>query len=343
VRRSLRRAGVATSAVMVALLGISVGAGATPWHGSVGHVHNDRLAAPHPVWIGPVSSIPSFQSSRKGGPSSLFAPPIPLSKGAKRVIANSSTTVSYGSSLYQTVTVYPAPTTGAPLVILVHGGGWDSKVGSDQLPTEAKDLQDAGFAVFDVNYDTMPRSHGAFPLEIDDVVNATAWAIAHADLYGADPTNVEMIGGSAGGQLVAMAAEELNAAAPGTVRSIVTLSGALDFVLKMEDIQDGLVRGYDAIHSQEALGCRLKDGTCTVALETRWSPAEQVNSGDCPAKALIINSSHEAEPVDQANSMTSALDAGGCMATELIRDGHGHSFAYWNSVKAEVAMFVSAN
>ena len=250
--------------------------------------------------------------------------------------------MSYGSSPYQTETVYPAPA-GAPLVILVHGDGWESKLGYDYLPTEAIDLQDAGFAVFDVNYDTMPRSHGAFPLEIDDVVNATSWAIAHADSYGADPTNVEMIGGSAGGQLVAMAAEELNAAAPGTVRSIVTLSGALDFVLKMEDIQDGVVRGYDATHSQEALGCWLRDGTCTVALETQWSPAEHVDSGDCPANALIINSSHEAEPVDQANSMTSALDASGCMATELIRDGREHSFAYWNSVKAEVTMFVSAN
>jgi acetyl esterase/lipase len=343
VRRFLWRAGVATSAVVVALVGISVGAGAKPRHGSVSHVHNDRLAALHPVLTGPVSGIPSFQPSRKGGPSSLLVPLIPHLKGTERAVANSSTTASYGSSPYQTVTVYPAPTTGAPLVILVHGGGWDSTVGYDQLPTEAIDLENAGFAVFDVNYDTMPRSYGAFPLEIDDVVNATSWAIAHADSYGADPTNVEMIGGSAGGQLVAMAAEELNAAAPGTVRSIVTLSGALDFVLKMEDIQDGRVRGYDATHSQEALGCRLKDDTCTVALETQWSPAEQVTSGDCPADALIINSSDEREPVDQANSMTSALDASGCRVTEIIRDGHEHSFAYWNSVKAVVAMFVSAN
>ncbi len=243
VRRSLERVGVATSAVLVALVGISVGAGATPRHGAVGHVHNDRSAALHPVSIGRVSANPSSQPSRKGGSLSLFASLTPLSKEIKRVVANSHTTVSYGSSPYQTVTVYPVPTTGAPLVMLVHGGGWDSKPGFNYLHTEATDLHDAGFAVFDVNYDTMPRSHGAFPLEIDDVVNATAWAIAHADVYGADPTNVEMIGGSAGGQLVAMAAEALNAAAPGTVRSIVTLSGALDFVRKMEDIQDGLVRG----------------------------------------------------------------------------------------------------
>jgi acetyl esterase/lipase len=35
------------------------------------------------------------------------------------------------------MTVYPAPATGAPLVILVHGGGWDSKVGYAYTPTEA--------------------------------------------------------------------------------------------------------------------------------------------------------------------------------------------------------------
>ena len=145
----------------------------------------------------------------------------------------SALTASYGSTPYQTVTVYRAKTNGSPLVILVHGGGWDSSTNVDYLPKEAADLQAAGFAVFDVNYDTMPRTYGAFPLEIDDVVDATIWAMAHATSYGASPTNVEMIGGSAGGQLVAMAAKDLNASHSGTVRAIVTLSGALDFVLKI--------------------------------------------------------------------------------------------------------------
>ena len=172
------------------------------------------------------------------------------------------------------------------------------------MPTEAHELQAAGFAVFDVNYDTMPRSYGAFPLEIDDVVSATSWAIEHAAAYGANPSNVEMIGGSAGGQLVAMAAEALNARKSHTVSSIVTLSGALDFVLKIEDIQDGVVKGYDAVHAQEALGCWLKDDTCTQPLEKEWSATKNVTRANCPMDSLIINGNHESEPVDQADSMT---------------------------------------
>jgi acetyl esterase/lipase len=252
-------------------------------------------------------------------------------------------TASYGSSPYQTVIVYRAKTNGSPLVILVHGGGWDSSTKVNHLPKEAADLQAAGFAVFDVNYDTMPRTYGAFPLEIDDVVDATIWAMAHATSYGASSTNVEMIGGSAGGQLVAMAAEDLNASHPGTVRTIVTLSGALDFVLRMRDIEAGTVKGYYAIHPQEALGCWLKDGTCTVRLEKEWSPARNVTSSDCPLDSLIINSSNEPEPVDQANSMTSALHQAHCAVTEVIRDGTQHSFSYWNSEKDLIESFVASH
>lgn len=259
------------------------------------------------------------------------------------VAAVSVSHVSYGTSPYQTIAVYPAMTRNSPLVILVHGGGWGSSPNGNYLPTEAHDLQAAGFTVFDVNYDTLSRPAGAFPSEIDDVVSATVWAIDHGSAFGANPGNVEMIGGSAGGQLVAMAAEELDAWSASTVKSMVTLSGAFDFVLKIKDIQKGLVHGYDASHSQEALGCRLKKRTCTLPLETRWSPAEHVTGANCPKGSLIINSSHESEPVDQATGMASALKRHGCAETEVIRNAHQHSFSYWSSVKSLVIGFVASH
>jgi acetyl esterase/lipase len=266
-----------------------------------------------------------------------------LTLGGGDAAAASIAHVSYGKSPYQTIAVYPAATKTAPLVILVHGGGWESSPNGSFLPKEAQDLQAAGFAVFDVNYDTLSHPAGAFPLEINDVVSATVWAIEHGAAFGADPGNVEMIGGSAGGQLAMMATEELDAWSPNTVKSMVTLSGAFDFVLKIKDIEEGIVHGYDASHSQEALGCRVKNGTCTVPLETRWSPAEQATGANCPKDSLIINSSHESEPVDQANSMASALKKHGCAETEDIRNAHLHSFAYWNSVKSLVIGFVASH
>jgi acetyl esterase/lipase len=252
------------------------------------------------------------------------------------------TRVSYGGSPDQTITVYSAAATSSPLVVLVHGGGWTSKPG-EGLPTEAAELQAAGFAVFDVNYDTLSRSTGAFPLEIDDVEAATEWAIAHAGSYRADPANVEMVGGSSGGQLVGMAAEALNDHRAGTVRSMVTLSGALDFVRKVRDIRNGIVRGYLATHTQEALACSLKRGTCTRSVEVEWSPAEGVTAANCPSASLVINSNREPEPVDQANSMTSALRKAHCGVTEVIRDGTQHSFAYWPSVAPQVIGFLAVH
>ena len=66
---------------------------------------------------------------------------------------------------------------------------------------------------------------------------------ARGGLWGQSIQRGDDRGFQPGGQFVAMAAEALNARKSNTVSSIVTLSGAVDFVLKIEDIQDGVVKG----------------------------------------------------------------------------------------------------
>jgi acetyl esterase/lipase len=251
-------------------------------------------------------------------------------------------TVSYGPSPFQTETVYPSAASGAPLVVLVHGGGWESKLGFAYQVTQATALQAAGFAVFDINYDPLSKATGAFPLQVDDVVAATQWAVTNATAYGADPTDVELLGGSAGGQLVALAAERMNAASTGAVRRVVTLSGALDLVTLMQDVAAKTVSGYIGLHLRQALACAVRAGSCTTALEAAWSPAGNVTPENCPSASLVVNDTHELMPVDQADSMTAALAGAGCDVTELLQPGRQHSFADWNSVQARVIAFLAA-
>jgi acetyl esterase/lipase len=252
-------------------------------------------------------------------------------------------TVAYGPSPYQTVTVYPAAAPGSPLVVLIHGGGWESSLTKVYQPTQAQALRAAGAAVFVVNYDRTAPPVGAFPHQVDDVTAAIGWAVANAATYDADPTNVELVGGSAGGQLAMLAAEQMDTAVPGSVRAVVTLSGALDLVLLMKDVVAHTVSGYIGYHLRQALGCGSVTVPCTTAVESAWSPAEQLTPAGCPAATLVVNDTHELMPVDQADSMTAALQADGCTVTEILQPGNLHSFADWHSVSGQVIPFVLAN
>jgi len=245
--------------------------------------------------------------------------------------------LSYGSDPLQQIKAYPAARPGAPLVVLVHGGGWHSEP-HEFMTTEAMDLQQAGFAVFDVNYRSFTAT-GAFPREIDDVVAATRSAIHDAAWLNADSKAVTMIGGSAGGQLVASASQSLNSI-PGTIAKVVTLSAPTDFATLVHDGETGTLSADGLAGVEQGLGCTAV--SCTSAQETPWSPALTVTPTNCPARWLIINSTNELIPVDQATGLATALHSNGCAATVVLNDGENHAYAAWPLVRAKVIAFVAA-
>jgi len=273
--------------------------------------------------------------------------PVTASGGAARVApptaAPAPFTASYGASPYRTVVVYPSATAGSPVVVMVHGGGWASSTGGSYQVREALGLQRAGLTVVAANYDTFDRVTGAFPTEVDDVVAAARWSVAHAADWGADGADLELVGGSAGGQLVELAADRLDAEAPGTVRAVVTISGALDLVTLLHDAAAHTISGYLGYHLHKALACGSKAAPCTDALAQPWSPAQQVTSATCPGNSLIVNDTQELMPLDQPASMVAALTAAGCPVSEILQPGHNHSFNGWLAVSARVTAFLLAN
>jgi len=250
--------------------------------------------------------------------------------------------VVYGTSdpSSQVMDIYPAATPGAPIVILVHGGGW-VRIDKRSLDSESMDLNAQGFAVFNLNYRLAATPGSAFPNQVNDVELATQWAMANAAAYNADPTDVTLIGGSAGGQLVGMAAEQLNAARKGTVQAVVTLSAATDFGGMVNDLAVGHINPVIVNMSSFALGCNLT--VCPSATLAQWSPAQNVTASNCPANWLVIQSAHDAiMPADQPIAMTSALQQHGCAVTQDIIAGNDHSFNYWSVVEPAVSGFVAS-
>ncbi|MBV8463737.1 MAG: alpha/beta hydrolase [Acidimicrobiales bacterium] len=245
----------------------------------------------------------------------------------------STVTLSYGSDPLQTVTVYPASTPGSPLIVFVHGGGFQSTASlANQIGPLASTLSHAGFAVFNVNYRTDAPKVPAFPNEVDDIETGTRLAIADASKYDGNPTNVTLVGGSAGGSLVALAGEALG---PTVVKNVVGLSGVYDFPMELSYwTQVGTKDAYThLVHETVALGCPHRTAaSCSSAVAKQWSADQQVTVHNCPSQWLLVNGANETNgtPVAQPDAMTKSLNTAGCHVTETIVSGTDATKASWD-------------
>ena len=122
-----------------------------------------------------------------------------------------------------------------PLVVWVHGGGWEAGRKED---SPAQWLVGKGYAVASINYRL--SQHAVFPAQIQDCKAAIRWLRANAAKYGLDPNRVGVAGDSAGGHLVALlgttdGAKELegsqgNLDQSSRVQAVVDFYGPTDFV-----------------------------------------------------------------------------------------------------------------
>ena len=87
-----------------------------------------------------------------------------------------------------------------PLVIWVHGGGWQN--GTKQLVGRQAFLLEQGFALAAINYRL--SSHAAFPAQIHDCKAAVRFLRQNASRYGLDGERIGVWGSSAGGHLAAL-------------------------------------------------------------------------------------------------------------------------------------------
>lgn len=123
-----------------------------------------------------------------------------------------------------------------PAVIVVHGGGWEAGSREMERPF-AKRLAGAGFISVPVSYRLGPA--GRFPNALHDLKSAVRWLRAHAAEHGIDADEIGAVGGSAGGQLVALlgvtnAMERFEGDGPhrefsSVVQAVVDIDGLADF------------------------------------------------------------------------------------------------------------------
>jgi acetyl esterase/lipase len=126
-------------------------------------------------------------------------------------------TLRYGAHADQEGDLYLASRAVAPVICLLHGGFWRMPYGRDQLNTIASDLQQRGYAVWNVGYRLIGSAAAGWPAPLDDVLSAVDF-LTSLESGILDLDRIVLCGHSAGGQLALCAAAETNSATNGGVR-----------------------------------------------------------------------------------------------------------------------------
>jgi len=213
-----------------------------------------------------------------------------------------------------------------PVVMWVHGGGWQS--GNKDNPW-CLPLVKSGFAVASINYRLSQEA--IFPAQIYDCKAAVRWLRAHAGDYGINPDKIGAAGGSAGGHLVALLGTtaqnpeleggEGNPGVSSRVQAVCDLFGPSDFVALAG--QDAWWKNeYAARVVAQLLGGPVADNE---AKARQASPLFHVSAQSCPFY-IAHGDKDPLVPLQQSVELNDALQKAGVASTLYVVKGGGHGF-----------------
>jgi acetyl esterase/lipase len=201
-----------------------------------------------------------------------------------------------------------------PVVVYVHGGGWQRGSRRDPPPLLAADFYDQiaaqGFAVAAIDYRLSGEAR--FPAPLEDVLAAVDWVRDKALPYGLDAGRVFLWGDSAGGHLALLAALTGTA-----VQAVVAWFPVTDLPGMPSDLLD--VGGVPDLgpDSREArlLGAPV---SAVPDLARQASPLSHAHVS-APPVLLLHGTADDLVPAAQSVRLASALrQAGAAVELELV-------------------------
>lgn len=165
-------------------------------------------------------------------------------------------TISYGPGDYQKVDVWLPQGGGRhPVVVMVHGGCWQSRIADRTLMNWiADDLRRHGVAVWNIDYRGVDIDGGGYPGTFQDVAAAADALATNADHLQLDLRHVVAVGHSAGGHLALWLAARARLPAGSMLRTDRPLR--IDHVVSLGGLPD-----LEAVAASPDNGC----GTEVVA------------------------------------------------------------------------------
>jgi acetyl esterase/lipase len=222
-----------------------------------------------------------------------------------------------------------------PVVVFIHGGGWqkgDKQAGLGRLIP----LVQKGYFGATINYrltDIAP-----FPAQIEDCKCAIRWVRAHAKEYNLDPDHIGVWGGSAGGHLVALLGTSGRAKAlegkggwpdqSSNVQAVADYFGPADFLYWAEEAKKKGVelQQLEAQHAGSAI-TKLLGGKFSEKMDVakQASPVTYIDKNDPPV-FIGHGEKDQLVPLSQSQVFCDALKKAGVEATLHVVKGAGHGF-----------------
>lgn len=228
--------------------------------------------------------------------------------------------LSYGSESLQKLDVFLPQKAGnggmAPIILMVHGGGWcvGDKAGTQMTANKVARWVPKGFIFVSVNYPMVSEGANALA-QAGHIALAAAFVQAKAREWGGDPARLVLMGHSAGAHLVSLVnADSQLRQAHGMQPALGTVSldaGAVDVVRQMPKVYPFLKERY-----REAFG----------NTETEWIAASPFHRLDPQAAPWlgVCSTTRKDDPCGQARAYADKSNGLGVKASVLPqRKGHG--------------------
>lgn len=238
-----------------------------------------------------------------------------LAEGPVPDLAN----VKYGSHPLQALDVFKARGGGvaaAPVIVMVHGGGWcvGDKSMKGVTANKVARWTAKGFVFVSVNYPMVMDGLDALA-QADEIAQATAYIQQHTHEWGGDGRRVILMGHSAGAHLVSLVNADSSIRQRAGVKPLlgtVSLdSGAVDVPRQMPDVIPALTIRY-----REAFGTE-------EAIWVKASPHHQLDQSAAPWLG-VCSTTRPDDPCGQAHSYAEKSRSLGVMADVLaLPKGHG--------------------
>jgi acetyl esterase/lipase len=207
-----------------------------------------------------------------------------------------------------------------PVVMWVHGGGWN-KGSKDRCP--AVWLTEHGYAVASINYRLTDEAQ--WPAQIDDCRTAVRWLRTHADEYRLDGNRIAAWGGSAGGHLVALLGTldpPGNETVSSRVQAVCDWYGPSDLLTMPPNV---LTPGKTEADLANSNGAKLLGGVVRDRPElARQASALYQVSADDPPFLIMHGDKDGAVPLEQSQRLHEMLKAAGVTSTLQVLEGAGH-------------------
>ncbi|MCX7015414.1 MAG: alpha/beta hydrolase fold domain-containing protein, partial [Candidatus Sumerlaeota bacterium] len=219
-----------------------------------------------------------------------------------------------------------------PLIVWVHGGGWQSGSKEQCLPAR-QGFVARGYAVASVNYRL--SGEAPFPAQIEDCKASIRWLRANAKTYKLDPDRIGVWGSSAGGHLVALLGtsgevkewdQGDNAGVSSRVQAVCDFYGPTDLA------QFVVTPGYEGHAKPDSPESKLIGGAVLDNKDkaARANPIPYVDKGD-PPFLIVHGDSDPVVPPPQGQLLYDALQKAGVESSLHFLSGAKHGGPEFNA------------